>query len=110
MGKLWRSFSKDKPETYQEAYSRALEQIQLDEQYRIKIEHDESRSSKRQKGDNTQKKDKEPIAKRRDLPPNRSTYRLPPLPPNRARPFRRVSPPRRIRWTPFPVKEVARIA
>ena len=53
VGKLWRSFSKDKPETYQEAYSRALEQIQLDEQYRIKIEHDESRSSKRQKGDNT---------------------------------------------------------
>ena len=80
VGKLWRSFSKDKPETYQEAYSRALEQVQLDEQYRIKIEHDESRSSKQHKGDNNQKKEKEPVPKFRNNPPNRSTYRLPPLP------------------------------
>ena len=71
VGKLWRSFNKDKPETYQEAYSRALEQVQLDEQYRIKIEHNESRSNKRQKRDTSnQRKEKEPIPKFRKNPPN----------------------------------------
>ena len=102
--------SKDKPETYQEAYNRALEQVQLDEQYRIKIEHDESHSSKQHKWDNNQRKEKEPIPKNRNNPPNRSTYRLPPLLPSKARPFRRISPPRKIRQTPSPVREVARIA
>ena len=63
VGKLWHSFSKDKPETYQEAYSRALEQVQLDKQYRIKIKHDESRSSKRHKWDNLQRKEKETVPK-----------------------------------------------
>ena len=77
---MWRSFSKDKPETYQEAYSRALEQVQLDEQYHIKIEHDESRSSKRQKGDTSNpRKEKELVPKFRNNPPNRSIYRLPPV-------------------------------
>ncbi|KAK0586441.1 hypothetical protein LWI29_006949 [Acer saccharum] len=74
------------------------------------IEHVESRSSKRQKGDtNNQRKEKEPVPKFRNNPPNQSTYRLPPLPPSRPRPFRRISPPRKIQRTPSPVREVARI-
>ena len=60
---LWCSFSKDKPKTYHEAYSRTLGQVQLNEQYRIKIEHDESRSSKRHKWDNLQRKEKETVPK-----------------------------------------------
>ena len=48
-GRLFRSFAKHSPETYQEAYDRALEQVDIDEQLRIKVEHDEARTSKRSK-------------------------------------------------------------
>ena len=41
-GRLFRSFAKHPPETYQEAYNWALEQVNIEEQLRIKVEHDEA--------------------------------------------------------------------
>ena len=41
-GKLFWLFAKHPPKTYQEAYNRALEQVDIEEQLRIKIEHDEA--------------------------------------------------------------------
>ena len=48
-GRLFQSFAKHPPETYQEAYNRALEQVDIEEQHRIKIEHDEARLAQRPK-------------------------------------------------------------
>ena len=41
-GRLFRSFAKHPPKTYQEAYNRALEQVDIEEQLRVKIKHDEA--------------------------------------------------------------------
>ena len=74
------------------------------------------RSNKHHKGDNYQKKQKEQVPKSREDASNRSTYHLPPttdhlhsLPSSRVQLLRRISLPRKIRWTPSPVKEVARV-
>ena len=49
VGRLFRSFAKHPPETYQEAYNWALEQVDIEEQLRIKIEHDKARLAPRPK-------------------------------------------------------------
>ena len=41
-GRLFWSFAMHPPETYQEAYDRALEQVDIDEQLWVKVEHDEA--------------------------------------------------------------------
>ena len=48
-GRLFRSFVKHPPKTYQEAYDRALEQVDIDEQLRVKVKHDKAWSFKWQK-------------------------------------------------------------
>ncbi|KAK2644274.1 hypothetical protein Ddye_019469 [Dipteronia dyeriana] len=49
VGKVFRSFAKRPPETYQESYDRALEQIEVDEQVKVKMEYDYIRAVKIQK-------------------------------------------------------------
>ena len=101
-GRLFRSFAKHPPETYQEAYDKVLEQVDIDEQLRIKVEHDEARTSKRSK-----KESPKPALVRRvqNPPPNRSTYKPPPPQYRERYPTRRTPP----RATP-PLREVIRIS
>ena len=84
------------------SYNRALEQVDIEEQLRIKIEHDEARLVPRPK-----KKAPKPAPARKfqNQPPNRSTYRTPPIPSYQERYPVRRSPPREL-----PLKEVSRIA
>jgi len=77
MGKLFRSFAKHPPKTYQEAYNRALEQIDIEEQLRVKMDHDESRSVHHSKKEVPKPP---PIRRFQNPPPNRSTYRPIPVP------------------------------
>ena len=101
-GRLFRSFAKHPPETYQEAYNRALEQFDIEEQLRIKIEHDEARIVHRPR----KEAPKPPPSRRFQNPlPNRSTYHPIPAPHDPGRyPARKASP----RATPQP-GEVSRI-
>ncbi|KAK0608169.1 hypothetical protein LWI29_026659 [Acer saccharum] len=81
----------------------ALEQVDIDEQLQVKVEHDEARSTKRPK-----KGSPKPVAvkKFQNHPPNPSTYRPPPSSQHRDRyPVRRTPP----RTTP-PLREVAWVA
>ena len=101
-GRLFCSFAKHPPETYQEAYNRALEQVDIEEQLRIKVEHDEARMVHRPR----KEAPKLPPARRfQNPPPNRSTYRPPPIPPYQKRYPARRTP---LRVAPQ-LKEVARI-
>ncbi|KAI9182767.1 hypothetical protein LWI28_028702 [Acer negundo] len=100
-GRLFLSFAKHPPETYQEAYNRALEHVEIEEQLRIKIEYDEAQSAECPK-----KEVPKPISTKKvqNLPPNRSAYRPPNFSQHRDRYLTRRSSPR----TP-PLREVARI-
>ena len=49
--RLFRSFAKHPPETYQEAYNRALEQVDIEEKLRIEIEHNEAQLAPRHKNE-----------------------------------------------------------
>ncbi|KAI9198230.1 hypothetical protein LWI28_012092 [Acer negundo] len=83
-------------ETYQEAYNRALEQVDIEKHLRIKVEHDEARLAPRPKKEAPKPV---PVKRFQNQPPNRSTYRPPSIPsyqercPTRRSPLRR-SPPR----------------
>ena len=79
-----------------------MEQVDIEEQLRIKVEHDEARIVHRPK----KEAPKPPPAKRfQNPPPNRSTYRPPPIPAYQERYPSRRTPPRAVPQ----LKEVARI-
>ncbi|KAK4838740.1 hypothetical protein QYF36_016067 [Acer negundo] len=99
--RLFRSFAKHPPGTYQEAYDRALKHVDIDEQLRIKVDHDEARSTPHHK----KEAHKPAPAKRVQNPaPNRSTYRSPSIPlyweryPVRRMPHRTTPPLREVAW------------
>ena len=89
-GSLFCSFAKHPPKTYQEAYNRALEQVDIEEQLWIKVEHEEARMVRRPRKETP----KPPPARRfQNPPPNRSTYQPPPIPPyQECYPARRTPP------------------
>ena len=72
--RLFRSFVKHPPATYQEAYNQALEQVDIKEQLQIKVEHDEARLTPHPKKEAPKPA---PIKRFQNQPPKRSTYRPP---------------------------------
>ena len=81
-GKLFRSFAKHPPETYQEADNRALEQVDIEKQLQIKVKHDEARLTPRPKKEVSKPA---PAKRFQNQPLNQSSYRPPPLPPYQER-------------------------
>ena len=79
-----------------------MEQVDIEEQLRIKVEHDEARTIHRPR-----KEAPKPSPARRfqNPPPNRSTYRPPPIPPYQECYPARRTPPRAVSQ----LKEVAHI-
>src|SRR5579862_8226701 len=83
-GRLFHSFAKHPPETYQEAYNMALEQVDIEEQLRIKVEHDEARMVHR------------PRKEAPKPPPARRFQNPPPIPPYQERYPAKRTPPRAV--------------
>ncbi|KAI9184967.1 hypothetical protein LWI28_002954 [Acer negundo] len=106
-GRLFRYFAKHPPETYQEAYNRALEQIDIEDQFKIKVEHDKARLVPRSRKETPKPL---PVKRFQNQPPNRSTYRPPLIPSYQERYPTRKSPLRRSLPRATPLKEVARVA
>ncbi|KAK2653313.1 hypothetical protein Ddye_013169 [Dipteronia dyeriana] len=90
-------FHKRPPEIYQEAYDPALEQIKVDEQLKVKMEHDDIRAVKWQKKEAPRP---EQAQKSQNKPPNKPTYGFPfPQPgperyPDKRAPPQALPPPR----------------
>ncbi|KAI9157559.1 hypothetical protein LWI28_024396 [Acer negundo] len=102
--RLFRSFAKHPTKTYQEAYNRALEQVDIEDQLRIKVRHDEARLASHPKKETPKPV---PVKRFQNQPPNKSTYRPLPVPSYNERYPTRRYPPRRSPPKVAPLKEVA---